>query len=66
MEDLGVSMNCLCPGYSDDRAYDKIELQHQSVSFPPIKSLKVFLEFFAVVCFSESEAYEGVIGKQSD
>ena len=40
-----ISMGWLFPGYSDDRAFVKMEL-HQPVSIPPLQSLKVFFEFF--------------------
>ena len=61
-----VSMDCLLPGYSDDRAFGRMEL-HQPVSLPPpVQSLKVFLELSAVVFYSEGEVYDSVISKQSD
>ena len=44
MEGVRVSMDCLLPGYSNDRAFVRMEL-HQPVSVPSLQSLTVFLEF---------------------
>ena len=60
-----ISMDCHLPGYSDDRAFVRMEL-HLPVCLPPLQSLKVLLKFFAVIFCSEGEVYDGVICKQSN
>ena len=64
MECVKVSMDCLL-GYSDDRAFVRMIL-HQPVRFLPLQTLKLLLEFFAVILCSEGEVYDGIICKQSD
>ena len=58
MEGVNVCIHCLPPGYSDDRAFVRMEL-HQPVSLPPLQNLKV-LKLFAVIFCGEGEVYDGV------
>ena len=54
MEGVWVSMDCFCPGYSNNRTFVRVEL-HPPVRLPTRLSLKVFFEFFAVIFSSEGE-----------
>ena len=65
MEGVWVSIDCLIPCYSDDRAFVRMEL-YQPVSLLPLQSLKVFLAFFTVIFCSEGVVYDDVVYKQSD
>ena len=47
------------------RTFVRREL-HQPVNLWPLQSLKVFLEFFAFIFYSEGDVYNGIISKQAD
>ena len=56
-------MDCLLPGYSDDRAFVRMDL-HQPYSTPTSPKLDGLLGVFFIVC-SEGEVHDGVVCKQS-
>ena len=59
-----VSMDCLLPGYSYDRAF-VIMVLHQLASLLPLQSLKVFLEFVAVILSSVRVRFMMVLSANS-